>query len=818
MAERRDLPAGTVTFLFTDVEGSTRLLHELGSGGYAEALGAHRRIVRGAAADHGGVEVDTAGDAFFLAFATATGALTAATEIRNALADGPIRLRIGLHTGTPLLTDEGYVGTDVHRAARIAAAGHGGQVLLSATTAALVGSDGLLDLGEHRLKDLAAPEHIHQLGAEAFPPLASLYRTNLPVPATPFLGREDELAEIAALFERPDVRLLTLTGPGGTGKTRLSMQAAAGVADRFPDGVWWAPLAPIRDPRLVIAMAASVVGAPDDLAGHIGARRVLLVLDNFEQVIEAAGDVADLLTACPNIRVVVTSRERLAIPGEHVYPVPPLAPPEGVELFTTRARAIVPGFMPDATVQRLCDRLDNLPLAIELAASRVGTLSIAQLHERLSKRLDLLKGGRGVDERQRTIRAAIEWSHDLLSSEDQRHFARLAVFRGGWTLEAAEEVAGADLDTLQSLFDKSLVRRVDARFGMLETIRDYAEERLEASGDVDEFRRRHAAWYLALAESANLSLDSVGRGPQRHDLILPEAGNMRAALEWATGTDVEFGLRLAVALANFWVVVDPDDGAHRFEALLDRAPARLDTLLRARAVRDLGGCLQIAGRPELAQVRYEESLALYEAAGDEPGVLHMLHRLGSAVAAQGDVGRAHRLLDESLEGQRRIGNVIGELQVLGTMGHIAIMEGDMETALAHLTRSLAMARTIGWTWWEANTKVNLAETLLRLGRHDEAEPYALGVLGLAEQMSSREDTIFGLGQLAWIAAARGDADRAATLWRAVEQETARRSCPSWAVDRDLYAEHVGEVDLAVPALGLEEAVDLALAGALVTGS
>jgi len=272
----RELPSGTVTFLFTDVEGSTRLLHELGAEGYADALAAHRRILRAAFAGYGGAEVDTQGDAFFVAFPTAPGALQAAAEATEGLASGPIRVRMGIHTGTPHLGDEGYVGVDVHRAARIAACGHGGQVLVSASTAALTGTEGLRELGEHRLKDLSAPERLYQFGDAEFPPLKSLYRTNLPIPATPFLGRDEELAEVASLLARDDVRLLTLTGPGGTGKTRLALQAAALSADAYPQGVYWVPLAPLRDPALVLEEAAQVLGVKDGLAGHIADKELLL--------------------------------------------------------------------------------------------------------------------------------------------------------------------------------------------------------------------------------------------------------------------------------------------------------------------------------------------------------------------------------------------------------------------------------------------------------------------------------------------------------------------------------------------------------------
>ncbi len=478
----RELPSGTVTFLFTDVEGSTKLLHRLGTERYAEALAEHRRVLREAFGRHGGVEVDTQGDAFFVAFATAPAALSAAQDAQAAL---PIPVRMGLHTGTPLLTDEGYVGTDVHRAARIAAAGSGRQVLVSSTTAALAGTDALRDLGEHRLKDLAAPERIYQLGPEEFPPLKSLYRTNLPVPATPFVGRERELGEVQELLARDDVRLLTLTGPGGTGKTRLALHAAGEAADAYPDGVFWVPLAPLRDPGLMVEHAAQVLGASDSLADHVADKRLLLLLDNFEHIIAASNDLERLRASCPNLRLLVTSRELLGLPGEQAYPVPPLEPADATALFVTRARAVKPDFEPDEATAEVCARLEQLPLAVELAAARIRLLSPAQLLDRLSSRLDLLKAARGLDPRQQTLRATIEGSHDLLDEHDRRLFARLAVFAGGCALEAAEDVCEADLDTLQSLVDKSLVRvREDNRFSMLETIREYALERLESAGGI----------------------------------------------------------------------------------------------------------------------------------------------------------------------------------------------------------------------------------------------------------------------------------------------------------------------------------------------
>ena len=487
---------GTVTFLFTDVEGSTKLLHELGAEAYAQALAAHRRVIREACARHDGVEVDTQGDAFFVAFATAPAALAAAAELTEALTSGPVRVRVGLHTGTPLLSDEGYVGVDVHRAARIAASGHGGQVLVSQATASLVDGD-LRDLGEHRFKDLLAAERVYQLGSRDFPPLRSLGRTNLPVAAWPLLGRERELAEIRGLVA-DGVRLLTLTGPGGSGKTRLALQAAAELSDEFLDGTFFVALAPLRETQAVRSTVAEAVGLQpdDDVAGWLASRRVLLVLDNLEHLQGVAAVVAELLVG--EVVVLATSRAPLHLSAERELPVEPLPDEAAAELFVSRAAAAGRHLAVDETVTAVCRRLDNLPLAIELAAARAKLLSPAALLQRLDEALPLLAGG-AVDlpERQRTLRATIEWSHDLLDPDAQAAFRRLSVFRGSFTLDAAEAITGADLDQLAALLDHSLLKALgDERFFLLETLREYARERLDEAGETAEYALRHARWYL----------------------------------------------------------------------------------------------------------------------------------------------------------------------------------------------------------------------------------------------------------------------------------------------------------------------------------
>ena len=423
LSVRLDLPTGTVTFVFTDVEGSTRLLHELGAEAYAEALAEHRRLLRAMFAAEGGVEVDTQGDAFFYAFADARAAVAAAAAANAGLEPGLIRIRMGLHTGEGLLTGEGYVGEDVHLGARIAAAGHGGQVLVSAATRALL-DGGVTDLGEHRLKDFAGPVAIFQLGEARFPPLKTISNTNLPRPASSFVGRERETAEVAELVRGH--RLVTLSGPGGSGKTRLSIEAASELVGEFKAGVFWVSLAPVRDPSLVLETVGQTLGATDSLVDHIGERELLLVLDNLEQVVEVAPDLASLVEVSPNLHLLVTSRELLRVRGEVEYAVPPLAEPEAVTLFCERS-----GLDPDDTTVELCRRLDNLPLAVELAAARAGVLTPPQIVARLAQRLDLLKGGRDAEARQHTLRATIEWSHDLLADDEKQLFARLSVFAGG---------------------------------------------------------------------------------------------------------------------------------------------------------------------------------------------------------------------------------------------------------------------------------------------------------------------------------------------------------------------------------------------------
>jgi predicted ATPase len=781
----RELPTGTVTFLFTDIEGSTRLLHELGDG-YPEALSEHRRALRAAIAAHGGVEVDTQGDAFFVAFSRARDAVAAAADGQESLAAGPIRVRMGLHTGEPLVTDEGYVGIDVHRAARIAAVGHGGQVLLSQATHDLVGPDGLRDLGEHRLKDLTAPERLWQLGESDFPPLRSLNQSNLPVQPTPFVGREKELGEVLALLRDPATRVLTLTGAGGSGKTRLAVQAAAEVIDDHEHGVWWIPLQAVREPARVVPEIGSTLGARGEPAEHIGGRRMLLVLDNFEQVVGAAPQLGELLSDCPNLRLLVTSRELLRLAAEREYPVPPLVEQESVGFFLARARAARPGFEPDEHVLPICRRVDHLPLALELAAARVRAMTTAQIRERLERSLPLLTGGaRDAPERQRTLRGAIGWSYDLLSPDEQQAFRALGVFAGGWTLEAADAAAGADVDALQSLVEKSLVRYGGERHSLLETIREFALERLEAEGELEAVRRRHFDLYFELAKSVDTSAE--GDYGRHFEVLLPEADNLRAALDGAVEAgDVVEATEMMVPLENFWVVTAPFEGARRWDELLARAE-ELPERLRATALRCYAGSLWLSGRYEESHRLNEESLTLFRALGDEEAVAILLHRTGISSMRFESLSRSRELFEESLRIHRKLGSLRGESEAIGGLGYLAMTEGNFTEGAELFSQAVELAHEVGFVWWEVGMLAGLGEALIELDRIDEAEVAVRRHLGLARGIDDRQSSVVALVLLAWIARLRSDDERAGMFWGAVEAEEARGPIGQWELEREDYA-------------------------------
>ena len=688
---RTDLPSGTVTLLFTDVEGSTRLLHSLGADDYADALAGHRRVIREACASQGGVEVDTQGDAFFFAFPSAAGAIAAASAFTEALVTGPISVRVGLHTGTPLLTDEGYVGDDVHFAARVAGSGHGGQVILSSATAGLVELS-LTDLGEHRLKDIEGAVSIYQLGDGSFPPLKTISNTNLPRPASSFVGRDGELEDVLSRIEG-GARLLTLTGPGGTGKTRLALEAAATLVPSYKAGVFWVGLASLRDPALVQETIALTLGAKDGLAAYVGERELLLLLDNLEQVIEAAPDLSSLLQSCPNLTMLVTSRELLRVDGEVEYPVPPLASPEAVSLFCERAQT-----EPSDEITELCVRLDSLPLAVELAAARTKALTPVQVLERLSGRLDLLRGGRDADPRQQTLRATIEWSYELLTPEEQALFARLSVFAGGCTLEAAVEVCDASLDTLQSLVEKSLLRFTNERYWMLGTIREYAGEGLERSGEGDELGRRHSELFLRLAERTRTML----RGPAQTawlDRLDAEHDNLRSALVRLLRERPADGARLAASLTWFWQLRSHlAEGEAWVAAALDVDP---DLDVRAALAQARSQLTYYRDEVEAAELLMQEAVALWREAGDELRESESLAYLGVVAVEVGHEARGIEAMDASVELARRLGDPWTLGFALWAVGASIVQGRSPRTeteAREALGESVTLLRSVGDPW------------------------------------------------------------------------------------------------------------------------
>jgi predicted ATPase len=752
------LPTGTVTFLFTDVAGSTRLLHELGDR-YADVLAEHRRALRGVFARHTGVEVDTQGDAFFVAFPTASAALVAAAEGRDALEAGPIRVRMGLHTGEPLVTDEGYVGVDVHRAARIAAAGHGGQILVSQSTRDLVGSDSLRDLGAHRLKDLIAPERIYQLGGGEFPPLKSLNQTNLPVQPRPLVGRERELGEVLDFLSTN--RLVTLTGAGGSGKTRLALQAAAECVDDFPEGVWFVSLGSVRDPDLIEPTIAQVIGAREDLDEFVRGKKLLLLLDNLEQLLPNASTLVASLDA----HLLVTSRERLNVSAEQEYPVPTLPREEAVALFTERARQLKPSFEPDEHVTEIARRLDGLPLALELAAARVKVLTPKQIGERLAHGLDLLSGGaHDAPERQRTLRATIEWSYDLLGEEERRLFARLAVFAGSFALEAAEVVCSADLDTLASLVDKSLLHETEAgRFFMLETIREYALDSLDKSAEAEQMRRYHAHHVLDLAERAAPRL----RGPDQVmwlDRLEAERDNLRAAFDWARGAgEFELELRLSCAVSDFWSIRGPYAEARpRLEEAARGAGVELPEL-RADALSSAAYLAYRQGDYAEAERVARLALAVAEALGDRVRRGVAMSSLAHVAEALGNFELARALYEELLEFARESGEPRRLAIGLLNLGDLALAEANYELAVELCEEGLEPARASGDATIEAVATMNLAMARLQLGDLANATEIGREALRLAIAVRAHDQVAICLLVIGGLAEARGEALAATRL-------------------------------------------------------
>jgi predicted ATPase/class 3 adenylate cyclase/tetratricopeptide (TPR) repeat protein len=718
------LPTGVVTFLFTDVEGSTKLLHELG-GRYAGALQEHRRVLRAAFQTHHGVEVDTQGDAFFVAFGRASDAVAAAVDAQRALAAGQIRVRMGLHTGEPQLTDEGYVGLDVHKGARIAAVGHGGQVLMSQATRALVEVDAR-DLGPHRLKDLTAPERIYQLSIDGlpsdFPRLQTLEAgmRNLPAARTSFVGREEELGEIDRMLEEPDCRLVTLVGPGGVGKSRLALEAAARRIEHYPHGVHYVPLAGVPAPDLLapavaeslqfqVDSAHSAIPARDQLIDYLRERSALLVLDNFEHLLDARDVVTQIIEEAPLVEMLTTSRERLQVQSEWVLDVGGLeltsdnghASSNGhhdsaaSRLFVDRARQVDAGFVlvdeERPQVERVCRLVHGMPLGIELAAAWVSMLSVAEIADEIEHNLGFLQTSmRDVPERHRSLRAAFDQSWRLLA-EDARHiFAQLSVFRGGFTREAAAAVAEANIGQLHDLVAKSLVRRTEmGRFELHELLRQYAAERLaETPDEMAATSERHARHYLGRLAERRPTLDGPNMADAR-DELRPDLDNLRLAAEGAIGNWPEQETRsLLSALHLFFFVHGPFEGAETFDRLAGAAGVEGNLSADPALVSDVALAVLVHRAGLQTELGYDEEVERLLLAclpvlrerdlRDELG--HAVHALGIMGTYKDTYPEAARYLDEAIVVLTAAGERFWVSAALAWLGFVRLLENDLDRA------------------------------------------------------------------------------------------------------------------------------------------
>ena len=791
----RVLPTGTVTFLFSDMEGSTRLAEGLGPAAFTEVLDLHNDLLRAAFAGHGGVERGTQGDSFLVMFRDAPAAVAAAVEAQRAIdaatwPDGAtVRVRMGLHTGLGTLGGDDYVGVDVNRAARIAALAHGGQVLLSDASRALV-VDGLpagvttRALGEHRLRDLGRPERIHQLVVDGlpdtFPALRGGERAagNLPMPLTSFVGRERELGHAGALLATH--RLVTLTGPGGTGKSRLAIELGRASSDRFADGVWFVALDAVRDPTLVpnaITAALALLETPgltplERLRAFVADRSMLLVLDNFEHLVDAGPVVADLLGAGRGISVLVTSRAPLRLSMEQEFAVSPLSLPgrgaeldgapavgaeagdaDAVRLFVERARRVRPAFDPSPTergaVDEICRRLDGLPLGIELAAARMGLLGPAAIAERLARALDLPgQGTRDLPERQRTLDATIEWSHHLLETPERRLLAWLSVFAGGARLEEIEAVTGGHpggaaqdaIEGLSILVEHSLVQATEGpagpRFRLLETIRMFAGRRLEDSGEADDRRRRHAEAYLALAETAAGHMPAAGQVPWL-DLLSTDHDNLRAAMDWAIGMGAtEIAHRFVAALWRYWQFRGHmAEGAAITDRVLEMPGADQPTAWRARAIEAAGGLHWWRGDIEGAHVRYAEQVRVARLVGAPQGLADALFNLGHTLFRPTEPDRSglEALMGEARALYTQTGDERALARLEWTVGYSYMAAGRFEDAGTLARTSLDRFERGGDEFYVALAAAALGGIALAQG--DVATAFHLALRSMRSQLS-----------------------------------------------------------------------------------
>ncbi|MFL5756945.1 MAG: tetratricopeptide repeat protein [Chloroflexota bacterium] len=805
------LPVGTVTFAFTDIEGSTRLLTRLGAA-FPPIIRRHHAILREVFASHAGVEVRTEGDSFFVVFPAATDAVAAAVAAQRAMGSEPwpdgvtVQVRMGMHTGLGELLDDDYVGLDVHRAARIAAAGHGGQILVSETTRSLAASAtgvAYKDLGQHRLKDLPAAEHIYQIVVDGlrsdFPAPRSVEArpTNLPVNPVPILGRERELERVTRFLR--ESRLVTLTGPGGTGKTSLALAVAARVRDDFDDGVFVAWLAGVRDPDLVASAIAAPIGvqesgntsASDVLIEHLKTRQMLLVLDNFEQLLGAAPYLAQLLDAAPGLQFLVTSQARLHLQAEQAYEIWPLPVPNpaasldtvranpGVQLFEARAQAVRPDFSVTAdnaaAVAAIVDRLDGLPLAIELAATRLRMLSPSAVLKRLDSRLAILTGG-ALDRPQRhqTLRATLEWSHDLLPPEARELIARLSVFHGGFDFDAADRIAGLEppiagdaMDLLGTLVDQSLVRTSDTdgepRFSMLETIREFARERLAETGNGARIAEEHARWFRDLAETLRPTLTRL-EGPANLDRLEREHPNVRAALAWSIEhDDAATAQRLVGALWRFWHLRGHIVEGHEAATAALAMGGATDDAVRSRALVALGGLAYWRGQFDATTALYEQAVTLARRAASDAAFADAACNHGMMLAFNGRTTEAFELLEESEAAFLAAGDQAGLAPVLFGRGYTLAVSGRLPEARETSLRAAEVASRFGEVFWEGTCLHAVGQCERLMGNALTAEPFYRRALDRLTRLRDRSGISVELDMLAFVAAMLRDHPRALRL-------------------------------------------------------
>ena len=827
-----ELPTGTVTLLFSDIEGSTALLTRLGAD-YADALDGQRKVLRRAWADYGGTELGTEGDSFFVVFTTAVDAVAAATAAQRKLATYPwpageqVRVRMGIHTGSPTVHDDGYVGMDVHRAARIAGAAHGGQVVISSTTAELVSHRlpeqvSFRDLGSQQLKDIPQPEHVFQLAIEGlqaeFPALKTLgAATSLPRPATALVGRDGELAELTALLSSPALRLLTLTGPGGSGKTRLAIALAHRLVERYPDGVYFVSLAAATTSDIMWTSIAEMLDVPSEARTppgffeHVAHRSALFILDNLEQIDGADNVVAELLDSAPQMTVIATTRRPLHVPAEHEHPVPPLELPHdntpaqvaasgAVQLFVQHARKVRPAFqlIPDnaADVAEVCRRLDGLPLAIELAAARSKLLSPAALVTRLDRALDLAATGRQGPSRQKTLRDTIAWSYDLLNPNQKTFFRRLGVFSGGADLDAVTAVASFDrddgidaLDVVADLVDASLITVAETadgepRVGMLETVRAYAVDQLTAAGELQNVQERHAHHYLQLAEelTPQLFLEGFRAARSRFEI---ENDNLRESLEWALKPPVETSSedwvavapRLCRAMAEFWLRSGYfSEGRRWLERTID-AGGTGDKPQLAECLSWVSLFCRALGDLNYAHSYATESVAMARRLGDVSLLPSSLKRLAVLETYRGQPDAARSLYKEALTLARESGDKTSLMRVLGD---VAIFEGSQHNLLQALeldTEALSLARQLGNAYEALQSQHNMACTLREMGRADEAKQQMCDLIPAILELNDAAQLIAMAEDYAAVLAELGDHHQAVQLLGAADAMHQRLGVP-----------------------------------------